>query len=134
MNVQAAAIALFNQEFKEFERVCLLWSSSQVCYVWRDSGNGKIHLAALFFHSDNVIVDLGNGTSWKKFLYADPVFPHDLINLLYHHFRDWFQHAILDDSIAVDLKQVQETIDLLIIENERFYVTDDNRSTSVVVV
>ncbi len=118
MKIQEAATALFAQGFKEFEGVHLSWPTDTNCMVInRENGSSK-QLADLYFHSDNIVVDLflmKGGVNWLRYEYADPAFPYNLIDLLYHKILDYFgRHS--------RFQEIKKIIDLLLAENKRLHI------------
>lgn len=134
--VQQAAIALFNEGFQEFEEVHLSWPNEHSCYVLRRNGDGgSICLADLYFHAENAILDLAkdvtDGTGWKRFQYADPAFPHNLIELLYLRTLDWLRRLYRFEPW---FEELEERVHLLLAENQRANLGFDHGRPCVAVV
>lgn len=142
-DVQEAAIALFAEGFQEFEEVHLSWPNEHTCYVLRRGGDGSTCLADLYFHADNAILDLAkdvsDGTGWKRFQYADPAYPHNLIELLYRRCLDWLRDVYrLGDALgagaAAHLQKTEQAVHLLLAENQRLHLGLDDGRPGVLVV
>ncbi len=132
-DVQQAAIALLTEGFQEFDGIHLSWPTEHTCHVLRKEGDSSTCLADIYFHADNAIIDLSkhvsDGTGWKRFQYADPAYPCNLIELLYRRGLDWLRRLDLPH-----LQETEQTVHFLLAENERLHLGLHDGGPGVLVV
>lgn len=136
MDVREAAIALFNQEWKDFQdKPNLAWTSKGTLCTNIQCDNGIVLFIDCYFHVENVVVDLagdiiGEG-GWIRIHYSDPTFPNNLIELLYRRALDYI--CSFRESIPL-FEQVEQTLNLLIAKHKHLHMGYCDRDTSILEV
>lgn len=130
MDVAKAAVALFTEGFQEFWSIRTVWPNDHTCHI-QNNGSPSSHVASLYFHSENVILDLDkaiiDGGDWKRFSYADPAYPYNLIELLYGRILHWLRGF-------GGFQQTEQIINLLLAQNKRLHLGQDDGGAGVLVV
>lgn len=136
MNVKQTAIALFNQEWLDFQ------GGSNLSWIKKGAGCVQIHhtdrattCVNFYFHAENAVVDLSgdivDGDGWLRFQYADPVFPSNLIALLYRRALGYVRK--FRDTIPL-FEYTEQVLNLLLTKHERLDTSGCNRDAGVLVV
>lgn len=136
MNVREAAIALFNQEWKDFQdNPNTKWRQKVTLLTYIYFHDVAATFLNCYFHAENAVMDLSEDMAgdigWARFPYSDPAFPNNLIELLYRRALRYVRR--FSHNIPL-FEKVEQTLNLLIAKHKHLHMGCYDRDTSILEV
>jgi len=132
MTVKDAAMQLVRENLIVPDPFKYCYSKGSGAILWTENDDRRL-VVDLFFHSENVVLDVMGHKGWDRCHYADPAFPDPVLRTIYLAYR-W----LLDNrrfAATVELPQgLEQRVDMLLREAQGSDLALDHGGAGVLVV